>query len=355
MESEPRTHRIAPQPAAVGVARVRGRPTQPQSAVPVAPTAPYAGALATPLADRASIPVGWVERSETHRPPIARRRLLGLATCGMEHRSRAPHDERHRPNRPQRSLNAMDTNPWTERIARWRATPADARTHARWQRIPRNVSESMAFEREPVPLDILEVWHSTLGDLGTEQPPQPLPTPTDRPTAIARQVLALERRIEQAQFDARPLDDLLVSELHGDICRRVDPGIAGWRRIQVAIGSHLAPAWPLVPMLIRDYARDLAARLAALGPNPTERLLETLAFAEGRLLGIHPFADYNGRLARVLLRLLLRRLDLPPVQLAPDDDSRAAYLAALDAGDRSDWAPLMGVWMGRIAKATDDF
>jgi len=35
---------------------------------------------------------------------------------------------------------------------------------------------------------------------------------------------------------------------------------------------------------MREYARDLAARLAALSGEADQHLLETLAFAEGRLL-----------------------------------------------------------------------
>jgi len=35
----------------------------------------------------------------------------------------------------------------------------------------------------------------------------------------------------------------------------------------------------------------------------------------------------------VFLRLLLRRLQLPPVRLAPGEDGRADYLAALGAAE----------------------
>lgn len=77
---------------------------------------------------------------------------------------------------------------------------------------------------------------------------------------------------------------------------------------------------------------------------------ESMAFegepveAEGRLLFIHPFADFNGRATRVWLREILRRLDLPPVQLAPEEKpARDEYLNALRAADRGDWRPLTQV------------
>jgi hypothetical protein len=39
---------------------------------------------------------------------------------------------------------------WIENIERWRQLPAEEKLHRRWQAIPRDVAESMAFEKEPV-------------------------------------------------------------------------------------------------------------------------------------------------------------------------------------------------------------
>jgi CRISPR-associated endonuclease/helicase Cas3 len=78
-------------------------------------------------------------------------------------------------------------------------------------------------------------------------------------------------------------------------------------------------------------------------------LLEALAFAEGRLLSLHPFSDFNGRVTRVWLREILRRLQLPPVRLVPVEQlGRAQYLAALQAADRNDWRPQMHIWQRRF-------
>jgi len=52
---------------------------------------------------------------------------------------------------------------------------------------------------------------------------------------------------------------------------------------------------------------------------------------------------------RLLLPEILRRLDLPSVELAPTtDESRKKYLAALRAADSLDWKPLMDVWRERM-------
>lgn len=39
---------------------------------------------------------------------------------------------------------------WQENIRRWQALPAERKLQIRWEAIPRDVAESMAFEREPV-------------------------------------------------------------------------------------------------------------------------------------------------------------------------------------------------------------
>ena len=79
-----------------------------------------------------------------------------------------------------------------------------------------------------------------------------------------------------------------------------------------------------------------------------------LAFAEGRLLSIHPFRDFNGRVTRLFLPWLLRRLQLPPVDLVPaDPPATQAYLAALRAADQRDWRPLASIWEQRLAAPFD--
>jgi CRISPR-associated endonuclease/helicase Cas3 len=104
---------------------------------------------------------------------------------------------------------------------------------------------------------------------------------------------------------------------------------------------------------MRSYCDDLEYRLSpvyAQDPVP-DALIEALAFAEGRLLSIHPFRDFNGRVTRMLLFALLRRFDLPPVQLVPDEEEKTetqAYLDALSEADRMNWHPLITIWRNRL-------
>jgi CRISPR-associated endonuclease/helicase Cas3 len=142
-----------------------------------------------------------------------------------------------------------------------------------------------------------------------------------------------------------------VRALHQDAFGELFPTWAGqYRDRNVTVGKHAPPPYYEVPALIRQFCEDLEARLSALGAAPpiTNYLLEALAFAEGRFLSIHPFLDFNGRVARMLLFALCYRLDLPPVALVPSEEQRERYLAALAEGDRLNWHLLTAIWKRRL-------
>lgn len=171
---------------------------------------------------------------------------------------------------------------------------------------------------------------------------------------LALAVQAVEQRIEAGEFDAHPLDETLILTLHNLICGELTSRLTGWRQKQIQVGTYFPPDYCRIPLLMHEYTLDLQARLAAFPPHDLDHVLETLAFAEGRLLSIHPFADFNGRTTRVFLRLLLRKLDLPVVRLAPPPDGTLDYLEALRAADRGDWSGLAEVWEIRFQQSMQE-
>ena len=167
---------------------------------------------------------------------------------------------------------------------------------------------------------------------------------------LAERVVMLEAAILAESFAARPIDESLFTDFHSRICGDLTPEFSGkWRSVAVTVGPLTPPAPHQVPMLMRDYVLDLQARWEEAPVDNLDLTLEFLAFAEGRFLSIHPFFDFNGRTIRVFLIELLRRIDLPRVELAPESDiARAQYFAALEAADRSNWHPLKAIWKSRF-------
>jgi len=49
---------------------------------------------------------------------------------------------------------------WQEAIARWRKLPTQEKQRRRWESIPTRVARSMAFEGEPVSLELLRAQHA---------------------------------------------------------------------------------------------------------------------------------------------------------------------------------------------------
>ena len=64
---------------------------------------------------------------------------------------------------------------WQQAIQQWRDLPETEKHRLRWQRIPLNVAQSMAFEGEPV----------NLADLETEHARRPIPPVTSRPSSAS--------------------------------------------------------------------------------------------------------------------------------------------------------------------------
>ena len=49
---------------------------------------------------------------------------------------------------------------WQDNITRWRSLPPEEKLRRRWEAIPDDVAESMAFEGEPVPVETIRAAHA---------------------------------------------------------------------------------------------------------------------------------------------------------------------------------------------------
>jgi Fic family protein len=125
-------------------------------------------------------------------------------------------------------------------------------------------------------------------------------------------------------------------------------GEAGLARMRVVVGSYEGAPAAEVAAAVRAFVGRLARALARLdrvypvGADLTSdglaAAVEVTAWAHAQWIRIHPFANGNGRTARIIANVILMRYGLPPVlRLRPRPDGD--YAEAADAAMRGDHDP----------------
>ena len=122
--------------------------------------------------------------------------------------------------------------------------------------------------------------------------------------------------------------------------------------MNVQVGAHTPPPYYEVPIHMRQFCDDLAERLRHESDETIGGCAALLAWADWRFQWIHPFKDFNGRIGRVLLAVLLYKIGLPHLETAPADPTvRRKYLDALQSSDQGELGPLTEMWIRRVVEA----
>lgn len=114
-----------------------------------------------------------------------------------------------------------------------------------------------------------------------------------------------------------------------------------FRTIRVEYSGKEAPLPHLLPQLITNLCADLTERLKHLDHENMKSVVELIAWFQHRFVQIHPFQDYNGRLARMMTILILLKMGLPPIEIKADTGGdRQKYLEAMYEADEGDYSKL---------------
>lgn len=125
------------------------------------------------------------------------------------------------------------------------------------------------------------------------------------------------------------------------------PDWAGkFRTIDVTVGEYEPPHYSRIPELVTNFCLDLEERLKNLPSQDSEEeflaaVISLLSWFQHRFVWIHPFNDYNGRVARLLTNLLLLNLGFPIFEIKADTGrDREKYIRAMKAADLHDYTKL---------------
>jgi Fic family protein len=120
---------------------------------------------------------------------------------------------------------------------------------------------------------------------------------------------------------ADPVHEVDIRAIHRLVMERIEPAEAGkysgHERFIKGSSLVLPSPWELGPLM-----SDFGQWLSQTPPSP-----ECAFEAHARLVTIHPFSDGNGRIARLLMNLLLMKDGYPPVVIGPEH--RVPYLDSL--------------------------
>ena len=151
-----------------------------------------------------------------------------------------------------------------------------------------------------------------------------------------------------------PASDVFVRWLHREFCSRLPPDLlrietvdtkrlvdlvpGEYRKGSVDVGRHVAPPAEALPELMARFTEAYRAERL----SKTQRLLSA-ATSHHRFAWIHPFADGNGRVARLMSHAMLLRLGIGSSLwsvsrgLARNADRYKSLLASADGPRKDDF------------------
>ncbi|WP_461226730.1 Fic family protein [Lacticaseibacillus suihuaensis] len=145
----------------------------------------------------------------------------------------------------------------------------------------------------------------------------------------------------------QPLTATTVRDLNRLAMRRVDNPDAGRYRAVAAWPSGFEETPYTEPFAINAAMADLIdwSHTAQVALHPVKYAAEL----HRRFVTIHPFADGNGRTARLLMNLALTEFGYPVINIQPDRVSRDAYMAALHLSQTTgDAAPFTAIIVANV-------
>lgn len=139
----------------------------------------------------------------------------------------------------------------------------------------------------------------------------------------------------------------LICDIHKIGFGFIFPDWAGrFRTVDVTVGDYEPPHFSKIAVLIKNLCDDLKERLKYIpSPENAEQFLaeviSLLAWFQHRFVWIHPFKDYNGRVARLLTNLLSLNLGLPLIIIkAETGRDRQNYIKAMKTADENNLSKL---------------
>jgi len=153
-----------------------------------------------------------------------------------------------------------------------------------------------------------------------------------------------------------PITEHDLRQIHALVLKGIDSHAGAYRNVQVAIGG--SKYRPPRPEKVPEEMGVFAEWLKSTSAPAEEQLASTngllvAAVAHTWFVTIHPFADGNGRVARLLANLLLMRYWFPIAIVSREDRHR--YYDALEQSQHSDLTPLLVLMAECVGESLEEY
>lgn len=153
-----------------------------------------------------------------------------------------------------------------------------------------------------------------------------------------------------------PLTEGDVRQLHALVLKGINDQEAGhYRTIDVMISgsAFTPPAAHDVPPQMEEFGRWLSTVSVAGDDYATSKGITVAVAAHAWFVTIHPFVDGNGRVARLLMNLILMRYGYPIAIISKDD--RARYYEALEESQSCDLSSFLGLVVESVLESLEQW
>ena len=153
----------------------------------------------------------------------------------------------------------------------------------------------------------------------------------------------------------RPIREFEIREIHNIILKGIDDLNAGrYREVDVEISGSEFPPTPVekIKQEMADFARWLSR--VTVSPERVSMMgIIYAAIAHTWFVQIHPFIDGNGRVARLLMNIVLMRYGFPIAIIMKEERQR--YYDALEDSQAGDLSPFLSLMVDSIEDSVQEY
>ena len=159
-----------------------------------------------------------------------------------------------------------------------------------------------------------------------------------------------ERLIDETRVDQRfTAEDL--RRMHRLWLGEIYSWAGEYRQVNVSKSGFMFAAAAQVPRLMIQFERGQLSEFTPCRFEERDKVAAALAVVHAELILIHPFREGNGRCSRLLAILMGLQAGLPTLDFGGIRGKiKTAYIAAIHSAVGREYAPMMGVFNGVVAR-----